>query len=300
MVEISKIKELKFVLLGILVFVLVIFFTIKTIDNKEKAREIIITSGKYINNQDGTITDKETGLMWQMEEVYDVTLEKSKETASELVLGGYNDWRAPTVIELLSIVDVNLRNPPFETSLGTSESEYFWSSESKFGDQNKFWVLNAGGGIGDKKIEESHAAGGEKIYSLKCVRGSMNIPITRFTDNKDGTITDNFNGLIWQQESAKKMNLVNAKKYSVSLVLGGSEDWRLPSITELAMLCDRNYKDPAIDKNYFLNIASERYWTGTNLAMHDDKQWFVDMEYGMTSYDDPSAELYVICVRNSD
>jgi hypothetical protein len=295
-------KNMKWIILGLVIVTLIGLVTAMGLHNKEEnissSNEAALGEHVYVNNGDGTVTDKETGLMWQLEEVYDVTLEQAKQTADSLSLGAYDDWRIPTMTELLSIVDEGLNNPPFESALGTSKSEYFWSSESKLGNDNKVWVLNAGGGVGDKSTDESHAAGGKKIYSLKCVRGSLKLPETRFTDNKDGTITDNFTGLIWQQKSCESMTLQNAKAYAKTLTLGEYSDWRLPDMKELAMLCDRNYISPAINTDYFSSIMPGKYWTRTILAGHDDKEWYVDLSKGMTSYEEPSTEFYILCVHD--
>jgi hypothetical protein len=51
-------------------------------------------------NSDGTLTDPEAGLMWQ---VIDDGIERNQEDAlvycSELELGGFTDWRLPTIEE---------------------------------------------------------------------------------------------------------------------------------------------------------------------------------------------------------
>jgi len=60
----------------------------------------------YRDNDDGTVTDLVTGLMWQkgMGEKK-VTLEEATEMAKAMTLGGYTDWRVPTIKELYSLID---------------------------------------------------------------------------------------------------------------------------------------------------------------------------------------------------
>jgi len=267
-------------------------------ESGENLRQNPKNSERYINHEDGTVTDTQTGLMWQEKEVYDISLEQAEQAAVNLSLAGYNDWRIPTVTELLSVVNDNLNKPPFESILGTSKSEYFWSAEHVSGDSRKTWVLNAGGGIGDKNPEESHASGGDKIYSLKCVRGNLHVPDTRFIENGDGTVTDNFTGLMWLQKSSGEMDLQNAQTYAKSLSLAGYDDWRLPDMTELAMLCDRNQTNPALNRIVFSSIFPGKYWTASALAGQMDKQWFVDLSKGMSGYESPNSGLYVPCVRS--
>jgi hypothetical protein len=264
--------------------------------NGTKANNITTDTERYKDNGDQTVTDKKTGLIWQKAEVVDVSLEQAKQSVGELSVGGYNDWRMPTILELLSIVDTSLNKPPFSDMLGSSESEYFWSSESTPGVTDRAWVLNAGGGIGNKPIDESHAAGGDKIYSLKCVRGNMNVPTTRFIDNGDGTVSDNLQKIVWMQSTASDLSISEAESYIDKLNEKDTNSWRLPTMIELAMICDRSQNNPAVDKKYFSSISTDKYWTSSVLSS-GGRQWYVDLSNGMTTYDSPEIKHGVIAVR---
>jgi hypothetical protein len=70
-------------------------------------------AARFVDNGDGTITDRTTGLMWSKNPHTDLP-EKFKGTMvwkdvitayKELSFAGHNDWRLPTVEELRSIVD---------------------------------------------------------------------------------------------------------------------------------------------------------------------------------------------------
>ena len=55
-----------------------------------------------------------------------------------------------------------------------------------------------------------------------------------YTDNGDGTVMDNVTGLIWQQTpDSGNYSWDEAQVYCESLSLGGSDDWRMPSLKEL-------------------------------------------------------------------
>lgn len=57
---------------------------------------------------------------------------------------------------------------------------------------------------------------------------------TPFTDNSNGTVTDQATGLIWQQTDNPTSRLwQNALNYCNALSLAGSNDWRLPNISSL-------------------------------------------------------------------
>ena len=82
-----------------------------------------------------------------------------------------------------------------------------------------------------------------------------------YTDNGDGTITDNVTGLMWQQDPGEKMTYQQAASGANSFTLAGYDDWRLPTIKELYSLIQFDGIDPSgptsttatpfIDTNYF-------------------------------------------------
>jgi len=60
-----------------------------------------------------------------------------------------------------------------------------------------------------------------------------------YTDNGDGTVTDNVTGLMWQQVvSTTTYNWAQALAYCPKLTLAGHSDWRLPSRIELVSIVD--------------------------------------------------------------
>ncbi len=71
---------------------------------------------KFVDNNNGTITDKSTGLLWQKEDGGKGVLWKDALSYCEnLSLAGESDWRLPNAKELQSIVDYN-RSPDFTDS----------------------------------------------------------------------------------------------------------------------------------------------------------------------------------------
>lgn len=88
-----------------------------------------------------------------------------------------------------------------------------------------------------------------------------------YTDNGDGTVTDNVTGLIWQQTPADSgLNYQEAEAYCRSLELGGYDDWRLPTTKELFSISNFSEGWPYLDTTYFDLAGSsvskdEQYWT---------------------------------------
>lgn len=57
----------------------------------------------YTDNGDGTIIDNVTGLIWQQNMGIKISYEDALIKADTMTLGGYSDWRIPTIKELYSL-----------------------------------------------------------------------------------------------------------------------------------------------------------------------------------------------------
>lgn len=92
-----------------------------------------------------------------------------------------------------------------------------------------------------------------------------------YTNNGDGTITDNVTGLMWQQDPGEKMTWEEAVENLETFRLAGYDDWRLPTIKELYSLVQfngvtgRSSEDstPYLDTDYFEffygDVTGERF-----------------------------------------
>jgi hypothetical protein len=99
---------------------------------------------------------------------------------------------------------------------------------------------------------------------------SINPP--SFTDNGDGTVTDNVTGLMWQKADGGEMTWENAATYARGLSLGGRNDWRLPTNHELFSVLNHS-GNPALDANYFTMSAAEYWWTRETMAGDASRVW---------------------------
>lgn len=89
-----------------------------------------------------------------------------------------------------------------------------------------------------------------------------------FTDNGDGTVTDNVTGLLWQQTpDTGNYSWNEAQTYCESLSLGGSDTWRMPNLKELFSISNFSAGWPYLDLTYFDLTTTdtiskdEQYWT---------------------------------------
>ena len=79
-----------------------------------------------------------------------------------------------------------------------------------------------------------------------------------YTDNGDGTITDNITGLIWEKDMGDKITFDDAFTKAENSTLGDYTDWRVPTLKELYSLINFTGRvqgetaiDLFIDTNYF-------------------------------------------------
>jgi Protein of unknown function (DUF1566). len=126
---------------------------------------------------------------------------------------------------------------------------------------------------------------------------SLEVKAGDFTDNGNGTVTDNITGLVWQQEDdSVEYDWKAAITYCEDSTLAGYDDWRLPNYEELRSLIDFDVYDPAIDK-MFLNTKPSGYWTSTTSMSSTYSAWYVDFYYGYVYNYYKTFRYYVRCVR---
>ena len=263
--------------------------------------DYLMNTPSFTDNGDGTVTDNNTGLMWQKMDGGEMTFENAGAYCENLSLGGYTDWRLPTGIELFSINNYNFVNPALNTVyFSQTQAQYWWSSETQIDDPARIWVVNAGGGIGAHPKSETISAGGSKLFHTRAVRVvvSGTTPLSRFTDNQDGAITDLYTGLHWQKiQSSTTMSWEEALAYSKTVSLGGMSDWRLPNVKEIQSLNDIKLFKPSFDKTYFPNVFSGNYWSSTSLVQASEKAWDINVDYGIVSYNLKTLKENVLLVR---
>ncbi|MGD0844412.1 MAG: DUF1566 domain-containing protein [Geobacteraceae bacterium] len=115
-------------------------------------------------------------------------------------------------------------------------------------------------------------------------------PSVRFTDNGNGTVTDNLTGLDWSKDAnapgPDACAPGTAKIWEDALVYIsclnnnsylGFTDWRLPNINELGSLLnfDVPHMETWLGESGFINVQSWWYWSSTSQAYDKNKAWSV-------------------------
>ena len=221
----------------------------------------------YRNNEDGTISDLNTGLMWIQERGEKISWDEAIDGADECRTANYDDWRMPTIKELYSLIDFRGNNKPtIEESTPFIDVEYFdfeygdedqgeriidcqdWSATEYVhftmnNDSTVFGVNFADGRIkGYPKLRRDRENVSDNKLHVRYVRGNSRYGINQLTDNGDNTISDEATGLMWSKyDSDEHLNWeealawVGSKNENEYL---GYSDWRLPNAKELQSIVD--------------------------------------------------------------
>ena len=270
----------------------------------------------YTDNGDTTINDNVTGLMWQqspdtngdgkINATDKLTYAEAVAGASMLTLGGYTDWRLPTIKELYSLILFDGADPSGIEDADTSDltlfidSAYFdfaygdtssgeriidaqYATSTKYvdttmnGDETMFGVNFADGRIKGYGLS---LRGQEKTFFVIYVRGDTDYGIHDIVDNGDGTIMDHATSLMWvQSDSGVGMDWQGALAFCQNLTTAGYDDWRLPDAKELQSIVDYTRSpgttnsaaiDPLFNVTPITNEAGEQdypaYWSSSTHA----------------------------------
>jgi hypothetical protein len=239
-----------------------------------------INPPSYTDLGNGVVQDNVTGLMWQQATAPgNYTWQQAIDYSNNLNLGGYNDWRLPTVKELLSIVDYSRSNPAIDTTYFPDtqafRNYFYWSSTTP---------QSGGANAVHFSTGEVHAYYFDNFFGcyVRAVRGEQSN--NNFIDNGNGTVTDTDTGLMWQQETAQgSYNWEQALACCEGLTLGGYNDWRLPTVKELLSIVDYS-RYPAIYTTYFPDTVVDNYYLSstTSRAATDGTAaaWLVTPDHG--------------------
>jgi hypothetical protein len=126
-----------------------------------------LASAELVDNNDGTVTDTASGLIWQQAEPGAMSWDAALAYCESLELAGHDDWRLPNRNELLSIVNYEASNPSIDTLFfpGATSSAY-WSSTTYASNTDYAWDVYFGeGGITNFSKTNS--------YNVRAVRGGQ-------------------------------------------------------------------------------------------------------------------------------
>lgn len=266
--------------------------------------QFITNQFSLTDNGDGTVSDLNTGLMWQQVPTTSrFTWQEAVDYCNSLELGGYSDWRMPSAKELYSISNFAtgwpyLNTTYFKLASGqVTKDEQYWSSNYyvgvtvEGGSNAAFGVNHVTGHIKAYAADAGGPMGGKTV---RAVRGDI-YGTNSFTDNSDGTITDNASGLMWMRDDSQlamdwEAALTYAQTKNSENYLGHN-DWRLPNVKELQSIVNYSRSPsatnsanlgPAIDPLFNCTpITNEAgvsdygyYWTSTSALFTSGQPYY--------------------------
>ncbi len=157
---------------------------------------------KYTNNPDATVTDTETGLMWQQDPSFEVSgisgidnlnWQSALDYVARLnliVFAGHSDWRLPNRNELQSLVDYSRALPALDTDFFPTPPFSFpwWSSTTEHGMADKAWTVDFAIGASSNWLKLS----GGHVRAVRTT--TFPLSVTR-TGNGSGTISSSPAGI---------------------------------------------------------------------------------------------------------
>lgn len=137
-------------------------------------------------------------------------------------------------------------------------------------------------------------------HAQTCQTGNIpaSMPTGQFTDNSDGTVTDNKTGLMWKKcrEGQTGGDCSGGVAYSYSWAgaleraqavntteggFAGYTDWRVPNIKELHSIVEKQCHSPAINLSVFPNVpAYVWFWSASPYAYDSRNAWTAYFENG--------------------
>jgi hypothetical protein len=125
-----------------------------------------IIPGRMLDNKDGTVTDTETGLIWQQATAPgDYSWRQALAYSETLILAGYSDWRLPNINELKTLVDYKRYAPATDPTVFPWGSGY-WSSTTHAAYPDGAWCVDLDRGSYNRDDKRN-------TNSVRAVRGGQ-------------------------------------------------------------------------------------------------------------------------------
>jgi hypothetical protein len=252
----------------------------------------------YDTSNKPVVLDRVTGRMWQrFVESKTRVWNEARDYCDRLDLGGYSDWRLPSRVELLSIVDLTHSQPSInQTAFPKTPSDWFWtSSVDAENPTTAAWYVYFYFGY-----PKTYAMSNQ--FRVRCVRAP---PVSDQHDSsapqydvRKESVHDRGTGLTWQRLTpTRSFDFESARQYCAKLRLDQHGGWRVPSAGELLTLVDERRTNPTIEIRAFPHTTGQSFWTSSLFADSAAMAWHVYFESGNSLYGLLKGSYRVRCVQ---
>jgi len=278
-------------------------------------------TGDFIDNKDGTVTHKTTGLTWMrcpLGQAWTGSMCSSggfsytydQAVALKYSFAGKSDWRVPNIAELQTIVERENIEPAINDTIFSGYFYSFWSSSPDV--NHSYYALF--GDFSDGSVGYGDLHNGR--LPVRLVRASQSLaispstPSADFIDNKDGTVTHKRTGLAWQRCAVGRTwtgstcsGTADTYSYNQAIALtssfAGHSDWRVPTANELASIVKYDAYAPAINTTMFPNTPSfnAAFWSSSPCVVYGNEAWYGNFSDGYVYSDLRNDNLPVRLVR---
>jgi hypothetical protein len=213
-----------------------------------------------------TLIDNVTGLMWERKPAGDYrTQPLSAAHCESLELGGYSDFRLPSMIEMATWLDTVVAPQLDASLLAEPHPGLHWTSSVYVAESAAHWSVNLMDGV-IRPFPDT------ETFQTQCVRTHaaryMGSNTARFSAL--GTLpvtTDRATGLTWEatiQPAQTKLSFAAAASYCDQLSLDGNSNWGVPSVLELLSTFDVSQTGSVLVVPLLGPITrSDCYWSDT-------------------------------------
>jgi hypothetical protein len=238
---------------------------------------------------------------------------------------GIKTWRVPRTRELTSLLNYSLgggaiTDPPMNADALLSAPMYgtFWSAEQFDISPLQAWVVSPGDGGAVALVSATSSnllrlvSDGTLPPSCENARARFDVRSSLNTSVPEGVVYDNKNGLMWKRctegtgcnQNTMTLNTDRLSDSDASTYLSnwlkninnnpstlgaGFDDWRIPTVKELASLVDRCEYRPAIHKDSFPDTIPMAYISSTVDAKNNNRFWYVNFFDGSVGVNGPQG-----------
>lgn len=307
-----------------------IVITLLCVSLSTHAVDMFTPTTDFIDNADGTVRHRVTGLTWMRCSVGETwsggsctgtasyyNFEEARMLTSNFA--NHSDWRLPTPWELVTIVDYDILEPAVNHALFPSTpGTYYWSGLPYAGATIAVcvtWPCGTGWKV-DFFSGVTSTSPKSETNRVRLVRngrtlGTSTTPSSDFTQNGDGTITDSKTNLTWMRCplgqtwgnndgdycSGTPTTYTQSQAAAITATYAGISDWRLPNVQELQSIVEYA-SSPAINYSLFPSVPNTKFWSSTSYAGNSNEYgWNVDFNTGDVATSLKSNLYHVRLVR---